>query len=148
VSEVSYPEYSWCNIVTVKGSEREKRRGSGGEKGKRCLPSCTDTLSSHSIWSDSLEPTDKQIEKLISATSDHQHPRDPSSEKGDLVNATHIGAFASISGTMKNLTIDPRMYTCSSWETRPSRPVTVISRREMLRVSSASIKLPRYNYKP
>lgn len=81
---------------------------------KRCLPSCTDTLSSHSIRSDSLEPEDKQSEKVISVTSDYQHPRNLSSEKGDLVNATHIGAFASISGTIKNLTIDPRMYTCSS----------------------------------
>ena len=42
-----------------------------------------------------------------------------------------------MSGTMKNLTILPLMYTWSSCDTRPSRPVTVMSLREMLRLSSA-----------
>ena len=38
----------------------------------------------------------------------------------------------------------PLMYTCSSCDTRPSRAVTVISRRAMFSESSASINFPRY----
>jgi len=55
------------NLARVKGRRKEKRRGSGGEKGKRCLPSCTDTLSSHSIRSDSLEPEGRGIGKIMLA---------------------------------------------------------------------------------
>ena len=40
---------------------------------------------------------------------------------------------------MKNLIMLPRMYTWSNCETRPSRPVTVISLSEMLRLSSAVV---------
>src|SRR5690606_31926525 len=39
----------------------------------------------------------------------------------------NMGAFRSMSGTMKKRTWDPRMYTWSRWETRPSRAVTVMS---------------------
>lgn len=55
-----------------------------------------------------------------------------------LASDTHIGAFCNMSGTMKNRTILPLMYTWSSCDTRPSRPVTVMSLREMLRLSSAA----------
>ena len=40
---------------------------------------------------------------------------------------------------MKNLIMLPRMYTWSNCETRPSRPVTVMSRSEILRLSSAIV---------
>jgi hypothetical protein len=56
---------------------------------------------------------------------------------GRRLSITDMGAFCSISGTMKNLTMLPRIYTWSSCETRPSRPVTVMSFKEMFRLSSA-----------
>lgn len=40
-------------------------------------------------------------------------------------------------GGRGELTMLPRMYTCSSWDTRPSRAVTVISRIAIFRQSSA-----------
>ena len=51
---------------------------------------------------------------------------------------SHIGAFCNMSGTIKKRTMLPRMYTWSSCETRPSRPVTVMSFKEMFRLSSAA----------
>lgn len=43
----------------------------------------------------------------------------------------------NISGTMKNRTWLPRMYTCSRWLTRPSRAVTVMSLSWTFMLSSA-----------
>lgn len=37
-----------------------------------------------------------------------------------------MGAFFSMSGKMRNRILLPRMYTCSSWATRPSLYVTVM----------------------
>lgn len=43
----------------------------------------------------------------------------------------------NISGTIKNLTCEPRMYTWSRWDTRPSRAVTVMSLSWTFILSSA-----------
>lgn len=37
-----------------------------------------------------------------------------------------MGAFFSMSGRIRKRILLPRMYTCSSWATRPSRYVTVM----------------------
>lgn len=50
----------------------------------------------------------------------------------------NIGAFRSMSGTMKKRTCEPRMYTWSRCETRPSRAVTVMSFSWMFILSSAA----------
>lgn len=56
----------------------------------------------------------------------------------------NIGAFFSMSGITKNLILLPRMYACSSWFTRPSRPVCVIPESWQFQLSSDSSKVPRY----
>lgn len=45
----------------------------------------------------------------------------------------------NISGTIKNLTCEPRMYTWSRWDTRPSRAVTVMSLSCTFILSSAAL---------
>lgn len=56
----------------------------------------------------------------------------------------NMGAFFSISGNIRNLIFEPRMYTFSSCPTWPSRYVTVIFCIWQFILSSASISLPRY----
>lgn len=56
----------------------------------------------------------------------------------------NIGAFLSMSGSIRNRIFDPRMYTFSSWATRPSRYVTVIWVIWQFMLSSASINFPLY----
>ncbi len=63
--------------------------------------------------------------------------------KKEVRTRTHIGAFCNISGTMKKRIMLPRMYTWSSCETRPSRPVTVMSLSEMFKLSSATSRKHR-----
>lgn len=56
----------------------------------------------------------------------------------------NMGAFFSMSGNIRNLIFEPRMYTFSSCPTWPSRYVTVIFCIWQFILSSASISLPRY----
>lgn len=56
----------------------------------------------------------------------------------------NMGAFFSMSGNMRNLIFEPRMYTFSSCPTWPSRYVTVIFCIWQFILSSASMSLPRY----
>lgn len=49
----------------------------------------------------------------------------------------NMGALRNMSGTMKKRTCEPRIYTCSRWETRPSRAVTVMSLSWTFMLSSA-----------
>lgn len=71
----------------------------------------------------------------VSSSSSPRRPQgNPEPEPGTRTRTTHTGPHALQNTT---LTMLPRMYTCSSWDTRPSRAVTVISRRAMLSESSA-----------
>lgn len=56
----------------------------------------------------------------------------------------NMGAFLSISGTMRNLTLLPRIKMCSIWVTLPSRPVAVTLESWIFQLSSASWSSPLY----
>ena len=79
-------------------NEREDRRGRNAERTAhdRCTSACrTNTPPPHCIRSHPLKPTWTYIKLKLKTRSNTQR--------------TYIGAFCNISGTMKNLTILPRM---------------------------------------